>query len=102
MFDCGFDPATSGTEMQSTDNRKKKTDKKYHGSIVNGLDQGKKSVQETEGASIWQFPKTNLSSGDEQRYQEHKQGSIPTFRQVSTVFFEPFPSAQGSIPRSDM
>ena len=24
MFDCGFDPATSGTEMQSTDNRKKK------------------------------------------------------------------------------
>ena len=23
MFDCGFDPATSGTEMQSTDNRKK-------------------------------------------------------------------------------
>ena len=34
MFDCGFDPATSGTEMQSTDNRKKKTDKKYHGSIV--------------------------------------------------------------------
>ena len=31
---------------------KKKTDKKYHGSIVNGLDQGKKSVQETEGASI--------------------------------------------------
>ena len=52
MFDCGFDPATSGTEMQSTDNRKKKTDKKYHGSIVNGLDQGKKSVQETEGASM--------------------------------------------------
>ena len=25
---------------------------------------------------MWQFPKTNLSSGDEQRYQEHKQGSI--------------------------
>ena len=122
MFDCGFDPATSGTEMQSTDNRKKKTDKKYHGSIVNGLDQGKKSVQETEGASIWQFPKTNLSSGDEQRYQEHTQGSIPrldtsehTFflsrSQVLKVpqdlrsglidFFSTERANEGSIPRSD-
>ena len=65
----------------------KKTDKKYHGSIVNGLHQGKKSVQETEGASIWQFPKTNLSSGDEQRYQEHKQGSIPRWDKWAHFFF---------------
>ena len=68
--------------------QKKKTDKKYHGSIVNGLDQGKKSVQETEGASIWQFPKTNLSSGDEQRYQEHKQGSIPRWDKWAHFFLQ--------------
>ena len=67
--------------------QKKKTDKKYHGSIVNGLDQGKKSVQETEGASIWQFPKTNLSSGDEQRYQECKQGSIPRWDKWAHFLF---------------
>ena len=35
--------------QQTTENKNRQ---KCHGSIVNGLDQGKKSVQETEGASI--------------------------------------------------
>ena len=52
MFDCGFDPATSGTEMQSTDNRKKKQTRNTMAVLSTDSIREKKTVQETEGASI--------------------------------------------------
>ena len=53
------------------------------------------------GVRLENFPKKNLSSGDEQRYQEQSEtyagfDSTFTFRQVSTLFFESFPSAEST------
>ena len=54
-------------------------DKKYHGSIVNGLDQGKKSVQEKDGVRSDNSQRQTGVQGTNRgiKYQEYKQGSIP-------------------------
>ena len=79
MFDCGFDPATSGTEMQSTDNRKKKNRQEIPWQYCQRTRSGKKiSSGDGRGFDLT-IPKDKL---------EFKcAGFDSAFRQVSTSFF---------------